>query len=420
MTSSKNIAKAVSLPEGQDANHEYIYRSGEFGNFFQYWYKDRAGNYVRYSNAPEDSSDHNKYLGEPIMEQDQPFLNTAPQFFTPEGWKRHTAPPMGVETAPNPDYNKTDEAKIWFEKYTKGGKERYIYLDADIKENVDLYVQYWLRVTDANLTAFRKYASALFNSPHLKDRMTGCLLMLADQGMFTVDELCNAVVADIVFIDKTVKLLEKKTIPDEAVFDFLTSLIGDRDPSSPLFELDTLYGKQPMSVRYFNAVFASIRVSPKFLRYWHSSHYYSRIVNKLAAFGVSKEDVEGLAFQELAEVLNTADGVRCCVDYRLQQTLMENYAESTQKSISRDTTDNYGVFRIVSDLVSRAGDELEFSTWLHNTPLHEVRDNTPEEPEAEEQEVDAEAPTGDEGVVEPEEPEEEGVMTPEEPTDEEP
>jgi len=420
MNSSDDIAKAVNLPEGQDPNHEYIYRGGEFGNFYQYWYKDRAGNYIRYSNAPEDSKDHDKYLGEPIIEQDQPFLNLAPHFYTPEGWKRHTAPPLGVETAPNPDYSKADESKIWFEKYTQGGRERYIYLDSDVKENVDLYVQYWLRVTDANLTAFRKYASTLFNSPHLKDKMTGCLLILADQGMFTVDELCNAVVADIHFIDKTVKLLEKKTLPDEAIFDFLTSLVGDRDPSSPLFELDTLYGKQPISVRYLNAVFATIRVSPKFLRYWHSSHFYSRIINKLAAFAVSKDDVEGMAFQELAEVLNTADNVRCCVDYRLQQTLMENYAESTQKSLSRDTTDNYGVFRILSNLESRAGDELEFSTWLHNTPLHEVRDNTPEEPEALDQDDGATEGGEGEGVVEPEESEDEAVKPPEEATDEQP
>lgn len=416
MTSLDDIAKAVNLPEGQDATHEYEFRSGEYAPYYLYWYKDRSGNYVRYSNAPEDSTDHNPFLGEPIIEQDQPFLHSAPQFYTPEGWKRHTAPPMDVETVPNPDYDKRDESKIWFEKYGQDGKERFIYLDSDIKENVDLYVQYYLRVTDANLTAYRKYASALFNSPHTKDKMTGCLLMLVDQGMFSLEELVNAAVADIYFIDRTVKLLEKKLSPDEAVFDFLSSLVGTRDPSDPLFELETLYGKVPIGLTYLSSVFATIRVSPKFLYYWHSTHFYSRIVNKLAAFGTPEEDLEAMAFQELQEVLNTQDNVRCCVDYRLQQTLMDNYTETTQKSMARDFTDNYAVFRILSDLVSRNGDELEFSTWLHNTPLHIVKDDTPEEPEALGQDVGAE----EEGVTEPEEPQDEAVKPPEEPVDEQP
>ena len=419
MTSSDNLSKAVTLPEGQDSSHDYVYRSGEYGPYYLYWYKDRAGNYVRYSNAPKASPDHNPFLGEPIIEQDQPFITTAPQFFTPEGWKRSTAPPNGVETSPNPEYSKLDAAKIWFEKYAQGGKERYIYLDSDIKENVDLYVQYYLRVTDANLTAYRKYASSLFNQLHLKDRMTGCILMLVDQGLYSVEELANAAVADIVFIDRTVKLLDKKLVPDEAVFDFLTSLVGERDPSSPLFELDTLYGKLPMGVHYLYSVFSTVRVSPKFLHFWHSSHYFSRIVNKLAAFGTPKEDVEAIAFQELAEILNTQDNVRCCVDYRLRDTLMTNYAESMAKAVTRDTTDNYAVFRVVSDLVSRSGDELEFSTWLQDTPIHGAGTAEPdEEPEVVEPEPDAEEE--DEGVAEPVESEEEAVTPPEEPADEQP
>ena len=416
MTSSDDVSKAVSsLPEGQDESHEYVYRSGEYGNFYMYWYKDRAGNYVKYSNAPKDSSDHNPYLGEPIIEQDQPFLHNSPQFFTPEGWRRSAAVPPGADSIPNDDYDKTNESKIWFEKYSQNGQERFIYLDSDIRENVDLYVQYYLRVVDSNLTAFRKYASALFNSPHMKDKITGCALMLIDQALFTVEELCNAVVADIQFIDRTVKLLEKKLVPDEAVFDFLTSIVGDRDPSSPLFELDTMYGRLPLGERYLNSVFSSIRVSPKFLYYWHASHYYSRIVNKLAAFGIPKADVEAMALQELQQVLNVQEAVQSFVDYRLQNALLDNYAETTQKSLKRDFTDNYGVFKVLSDLESRTGDELEFSTWLHNTPLHDTSPDTPEEPEALDQPVDE-----SEGVLQPEEPSDEGVAPPEEPSDEQP
>jgi len=417
MTSSDNLSKAVTLPEGQDPTHKYVYRSGEYGLFFTYWYKDPAGNYYRYSNAPEDSPDHNPFLGEPIIEQDQPTMTNAPQFFTPEGWKRNVAPPMGVEPVPNPEYSKIEEYKIWFEKYSQNGKERYIYLDADVKENVDLYVQYYLRVADANLTAYRKYSSSLFNQPHLKDKMTGCLLMLIDQGLYSVEELCNAVVADIQFIDRTVKLLEKKLLPDEAVFDFLTSLAGDRDPSDPLFELDTLYGKRPIGVTYMYAVCAGIRVSPKFLHYWHYSHIFSRIVNKLSAFGVPKDDMEDMAFQELAEVLNTGENVRCCVDYRLRDTLLVNYGDTVAKGFNQDTTDNYAVFRISSELVGRAGDELEFSTWLHNTPLHVDAVDMPEEPEMLDQPV---ADLPDEGVQQPEQPEEEAVKPPEEASDEQP
>jgi hypothetical protein len=407
--SEENLSKAFGLPESVDPDHEYVYRSGERG-IYDFWYKDRSENYWKYTNAPTDHPDYDPYGGDAMLVNDQPMPHSAPQFYAEDGRKLHMAVPEGMELTKNEAYDPANPRSVWYGMYqSEDGEPRFVYYDADVRENLDLWVQYMLRVTDAGLVSYRKFASKLFESPHPKDRIVGCMLMLVDQGFFDAFELTQATVEDVEYIDNTVKLLNRKLVCDPGLIDFFTSLTSNRDPSEPLFVLDTTHGRNSLSPRHFYSIFKSLNISPYILLYWHASHQFSRIVHRLAAEDTPVEDVEERAYAELGRALNTVEDVTHLVDFKVKETLLRNYApieepeeeaidgeqpeaqpeegmeeeEPVAKSLIRAPSDDFGVATIWSDLVARRPDEQEFSVWLHATPLHDISEQ--EQAEIEEQ-----------------------------------
>lgn len=405
MNSASEVKKAFGMPS-TDTAHQYIFKSGEYGPVYQYWYRDRAGNYYRYTNAPEDNPDYDPFFGIPLMDPDQPLPEKNPEFFTPEGFKRSMAVPPQVKPERNERYNQNDSSNIWFESIKQDNDTVYIYLDADVKENIDLYVQNQLRVVDSGIPKFRKQSSELFASKQVKDRITGAILILIDQGFYDVEELTAASVGDLQFVDQSIILLGRKFVCDSNFFDFITSIVGNRSPQEPLFVFDTRNGRVPVGENYIYSVFAAMRLSPKFLLQWNATHLYSRIVNRMAFQQVPVEDVETEAFDELARVLTTRDDVNHLVDFRVKKTLAQNYSTDTFKSLVHLTTDDFGVAVIRSDLSDLREDEKDFSEWLQSTPLHDISEEpTTEEPSppppSEEEEEEQPSPESPEDGPEP-------------------
>lgn len=380
----------IKVPNSLDPNHKYVFRSSEFGAWFQYWYKDRVGNYYLYTNAPEDSEDHDVFGGEPLLVPDQLFMHEYPQFFTAEGYRRHMAPTEGAIVLKNEEYNKLELANSWYEYYLADtGDIKYIYLDSDIKENPNLYVQYQIRLVDAGLTKYRKFAAEKFQSESSnRDKVIGCILLLVDQGLFQLNDLINANVADISFIDETVYLLGRKVKVDIAVYDFLTSIVAGRPITEPLFAQNSIAGSNVrFGMRELCATFAYLKVSPNFLQYWHATHIFSRIVNKHKVLGTPFEKVEGLALEELSKVFNTNSDIKYLIDFQVSSSLFRKYAavDASQvvKSMAPIQADTFGVAQVFSDLIERRGDELAFSQWLHAQPLHYSYENEGSAKEAE-------------------------------------
>ncbi len=363
-----------------DEGHRYIFKSGEYGTFYQYWWRDPIGNYYRYTNAPQDSADFDPFMGLPLLDPEQPLPEKNPNFFTKAGYKRHMGLPEDVTPEKNINYSQTDGSNIWFEVYEKNGT-KFTYLDSDVKENLDLYVQNQIRVVDANLPKYRKFATKLFSGERVKDKLTGAILILCDQGFYYPDELVNATVGDIQFIDQSVILLGRKFVCDLQFLDFMTSLVAQRSPTEPLFMFETVHGKVPVGVNYLNSVFFSLRVSPKFLLYWNASHLFSRIINRLSFQQTPVEDVESTALSELGRTLSTRDDVAHLVDYKVKVALLQSYKNamteqeaSVTKSITRLLADDFGIAVIRSDLTAFRQDEKEFSDWLQREPMHDMSD----------------------------------------------
>lgn len=384
---NNTLEKAFGLPEAIDPAHEYIYKTGEH-QIYQYWYRDHIGNYWEYTNAPEDNPDYDPLCGSAFLVPDQPMPHIAPQFYTPEGYKRHMGVPNGVELETNEAYDPGSPSEIWYEMYTDPeGNSRFVYLDADVRESLDLWVQNQLRVVDAGFPAYRKYASELFLSNNDKDRALGTVLILIDQATYDLEELVYAACSDCEFIDNTVKLLGRKFICDPDMLDYLTEKVAQKEPEAPLFTMTTMLGEEVLGIRYLASVFQALKMNPRFIRHWHANHQFSRIVHRMASQRVPMEEMEELAYNELSRVLATSEDVRFLIDYKVRDTLFNNYPteedeqapknpnepeEQVEKSLKHVPTDDFGVAQVWSDLTTRRPDERDFSEWLHSEPLHEV------------------------------------------------
>lgn len=385
----EELKKAFGLPETIDPTHQYVYKTGEH-ELYQYWYRDTIGNYWEYTNAPEGHPDYSPLNASAILVQEQPMPHTAPHFYTEEGFKLNIGIPEGVESQRNEQYDPTNHSSIWFEVYqSPQGLIRFVYLDADVRENLDLWVQQQLRIADAGLPSYRKYAADLFEGGNPKDRVIAAILMLVDQGLYGLEELVFAAGEDLEFIDNTVKLLGRKFLCDPVLLDFFTMLKAEVEPGSPLFYTETMNGKEPVGIRHISAIFRGLKMKETFIRSWHANHLFSRIVHRLSLQQVPVEEVEELALSELARVFVTPEDVSFMLDYKLRDTLMNNYDvqnieeiqggienpeedPEVQKSLTHVSTDDFGVNQIWSDLKTRRPDEREFSSWLQSEPLHDV------------------------------------------------
>ena len=371
-TPVSEMSKGI-MPDLVDPNHQYVFRTGEYG-IYDYWYKDMRGNYWKYTNAPEDNAEFDPHAGVPLLDRNQPMPAEDPSFFTLDGRKRHMGVPEGVESEQNKDYNALDMRNIWFEVFEVEGRVRYVYLDSDIRENLDLWTQYQLRVTDAGMFRLRQFAVDKFSQQHIKDRIIGSLIMLMDQAKYELNELVNASVGDIEFIDNTIKLLGRKFVCDPAFLDFMTSLTAERDASSPLFTIDTVHGKNPLGPRHVYSIFHYLRISPTYLLCWHATQMYSRIFNRLAAERVSVEEIEAETFSEVQRAFSSRNDIQFMVDVKVREALIKNYGALIDKSFTLDRaeTDDYGVNVVLSSLNMRKDDEAEFSNWLHSAPMHNI------------------------------------------------
>ena len=425
----KDLTKAIGLPMDADLEHEYVYYTG-FYEIRDFWYVDKVGNYWRYTNAPDGDKDYNPHLGEGMIHPEQPLPTTDPEYFTEDGFKRHQAIAAGLIPQRNTDYDPKSPKELWFEVVESAGLTRYIYLDADVRENLDLWVQYQLRLADAGLLQYRKYAYDLFKGDHPKDKVTGVILMLLDQGLFMPEHLVDLTVADLEFIDKNVKLGGKKVACDDNLWDFFTSLTQDRRPEDPLFVLQTVHGRNSLGYNYTYAVLDNLKMDPNYLLAWHANHLFSKVLHRMSLEGVPVEEASVRVYEEVAKAFSTTQDIRFMIDTKVKNVLLENYEtgaegsegeglpeepeEPVSKSLVYAAQDSFGVPAIFSDLVDRRGDELEFSIWLHSEPMHDISPAEEERIEAAMAEVVEEQEAASEGSEAPEDAEgQEGAVEPE-------
>lgn len=393
------LKKAFGLPESVDPSHVFVFRTGEYG-VYDYMYKDNFGNYYKYTNAPKDDPSYDPHAGDAILLEDQPSMAASPEFYDPKTMHRLTLaiPADATDVIQNEAYSPDDPERIWHTMYTSAkGDSRYVYVETDVIENFDLWATHLLRLTDSTLTPYRKYVASLFLSENVKDRIVAAILILADQGMLEPNDLVQLTVGDVEYIDKTIKVLGRKLVPDPELLDFFLSITVGRNKNESLFLIKTAYGERPIGVRHIYSILKFLKVNSHALLSWHVSQAYTRIMARLVANKVPFEDAEVQAFAEIAGMLSSVSDVSTLVSGVVRTTVEDNYAialseahakEDTNEesegevrppswatwptSITYAASDNFGALLVFSGLSSKTPEELEFSRWLHAIPLHDA------------------------------------------------
>jgi len=368
-------------------------------------YKDNFGNYYKYTNAPKEDPNYDPYAGDAIMLEDQPTMSNSPEYYDPKSMARLTMaiPQDAQDVIENEAYDELEPARIWFKSYTSAaGDSRFVYKETDVIENFDLWAAHTLRLTDSMITPLRRFSVNLFRQENIKDRVMAAILMLADQGMFEPSELVKLTVGDIEFIDKTVKIMGRKFVPDPDFLDFFSSVTSGRKPDESLFVLKTAYGERPIGVRHIYSVLKFLKLNSHALVSWHLSQAYTRIMSRLLANKMSFEDAEAKAFMELSGVLSSVSDVSVWVSGIVRTTVEGNYKlaeearkdqesaqkkafggaqeerepapteEPVEKSITASMSDDFGALPLFSGLSYKVPDEISFSSWLHSVPLHDT------------------------------------------------
>lgn len=356
-----------------DPNHTYVFRSDEFGSF-SYWYKDRAGNYWRYTNAPEQSSDFDALNGPPVLDTTQVTPASDPSFYTASGVKLNQAVPDRAEMLPNDAYDAYSRTSCWVGAFfdTKTESVRYVYSDADTKENPYLYVQQLIRTTDSRIKPFRTTVADMLESVDTKDRVIGMALMLCDQAFFTPDQVCSLSAGDVVVSDNSFVIGGRKIVADEPTSSLLRSLVLSQAPEDPLFQTTTSQGPLALGVGVLSAYFTYLKLSPKGLLLWHVSNAYSKLFNMYAPVGLPFMDLDLQTLERVRLAVGSDDSIEAWVLPQLREYLQKAYRPQIAKGLSVSQQDDFGVPVLRSDLRTYNGDELEFSMWLRRAPMHYI------------------------------------------------
>lgn len=373
MVSPLTTSPMRSLQGLVDPNHTYMFKSDEFG-LFSYWYKDRAGNYWRYSNAPEGTLDYDPLNGPPILDASQVMPSTAPEFYSPEGMKLNQAVPDDQELLMNEAYDAYSRTDCWvgafFDKKTESIK--YVYSDTDVKETPFLLAQQLIRTTDARIKPFRTAVADMLESTDPRDKVIGIALLLCDQGMFLPEQVCNLTAGDVVFLDTSVQIGGRKFVFDENVGAVLKSMAMNSSPEDPLFQTFTAMGPLALGTGLLGAYFTYLKMSPNGLILWHATSLYSKLFNVYSQSGLPFIDLDLQTLERVRLAMGAADSVEGWILPQIREYLEQAYQSQMVKGLTAAAQDPFGVPVLRSDLRSYNGDEQEFSMWLRRAPMHYV------------------------------------------------
>lgn len=362
----------------------------------RFYFTDKQGNYIRYTNAPSFHDDHDKQYGEPSPHASEPTFETAPQFFTPDGRKLTRAPYTGATVEWNPSYHRNDPKNLWAARWVNpvSGEHEYTYIDSDIRDQPNLQIHRINALVDVRIPIFRQYVSSLIRSNFIKDQVTGVMLALLDQGRFRIRELIRATVGDLKVSGNIVYINKRGIHTDFVIQQKLLSLAANRLPTDILFTIPTVgedggldYTKlRRVGMHYIINILEELGIPIQALQTYHASQSYSvAIQNVLTTNNVSWECAHHFALLEVAMEMNhDLDKVD---DYEVALQAIENSAidpvvikqiKQTCEKLQIGINGTGGlrkpihsaIHRVSSKLIARTEDEEEFSRWLRTSQMH--------------------------------------------------
>lgn len=397
MFAMQDLQKADPLTLSRDKKvdpaHTYSHVEGD-EDHPKFFFRDSAGNYLRYSNAPTGHKDYSGRFGEAAIHPSEPVASSASQFFDLKGRKLTRAPNQGAEMQWNRNYHRDDPHNLWAGRWVNptSGDHEYTYLDADFRENPNLRRHQEVVLTDMRIPALRQAINALSNSPHVKDNVTATALALIDQGHFRSDELASLTVSDVIDFGALFKVANRYVYPDHKFRSMLDTLTKDRTPDEPLFAVPFVKKNNEVDVgllrrvgkHYLICTLDQLGLSFDGLQSYHATQTFSREVQRL----IIESHVPWSSAVEYATLAVAQElGVNLSEDPNMEQALIairETYIDPIALALLEENTMKLGlggvavtlplppppVLYVSMNLTSRTADEEVFSRWLHNFYTH--------------------------------------------------
>lgn len=236
-----------------------------------------------------------------------PEVNTNPEYFNPEGKLLFRAPPDNVNVMWNTGYNKDNPRNMWAGKWfnpnTSG--DEYTYLSEDIEGNEKLSLHTSLLHFSAKIKELRKEIQRLIGSSSVKDRTTGLILLMLDQGRYDLEYLLSLLPQEVEPVEPLTKLGYKTLYLDARTIDLLVEILGRAIPEVPIFHLpvknDSDY--RFIGVEYISKVLESLGVSYRDLRLYVINKAFYLKLNRLLKQGLGyNQAVNGAAIHALKEM----------------------------------------------------------------------------------------------------------------------
>lgn len=368
-----NTKQQLPLPD-----HNYSHKEGNSATA-KHYFTDSKGNFVRYTNAPQDHVDHSKYSGDSQVHPSEPTFEKNPEFYTTDGRKLSRAPQSVVEW--NPSYHPQDVKNLWAGRWVnpETGKHEYTYLDQDIRTNPQLLIHRITALTDIRLPYLRQYVWDLFRSPQIKDLVMGLMLALLDQGRMSALELASLTPSQVAVKGDLVLLGSRIIHADPKISMIIKVLCDNPDPNAYLFAVPVvgIEGQYDVTkMRHIGPnllaqVLDFLGLSLEGLMAYHANQLFSLEVER--AIFEQRLPFEQAMQHALVEVGNDINqDPQMFIDPVIIEALKRN-AVSMQTSMPLPTTPmSYpSVPYVTTELTNKTGAEQQFSNFLHTVPVHE-------------------------------------------------
>ena len=377
----------ASKPYDKLSGHKYSHKDGN--NFY---YTDQTGNYLKYTNAPEDHQDYDSMSGSPYLHDSEPDATSNPEYFTPDGRKLTRAPFPGSQLEWNPSYHSSDPKNLWAGRWVNpvSGDHEYTYVDSDIRGKNTLQLNRQNTVVDLRLPEFRKYIYNLFRSQSLKDNVMGLVLALIDQARFRVMEIVSLTPSSVSFSNGLMKLGNRTILPDEWVLKLFQVILNGRQDNHPLFLVTNNQGTglgfgsaHHIGPNMVMKVMESFGLPIEFLQTYHATELYSRTMNKLLSmYNMTLEEAEMYSlymvaldmgvdlsmspdFQQAFNMIKETS-----IDPVVAEAIGSNFVGNPNKMPFDPSSLTAPIYYVNVHMTGKTPEEVEFSRWLHTYPAH--------------------------------------------------
>jgi hypothetical protein len=309
----------------------------------------------------------------------EPNKDEHPNFFTPGGKKLSRAIPEDREVSWNSKHDPKNPERMWIAKWfdDERAEDSFTYLLDDLEAEPKYKQIVQITNVASQIEEFRELYTNYIASESEKDRVTGLVLALLDQGYFDLETLLSLTVDDVQIHTSVITLGKRTIYPTNGIYDIILSLLDSAEPEQPFFVISGY----PVGPSYINSILDAFGLAYTDLKYYQ--------INKLFLFRLAKAIEEGLSFDDA--VIQSVKNVSAVMGYgkkiekdalfafmtSLLSEVIIKYLDEIVEDLGveieaegKEISSKHFIPLVDGALSQETDDEKEFHKFLYDIQLH--------------------------------------------------